>query len=206
MSPDSFSAQLARDVSRETFEKLDAYVAILLSENQKQNLISKGSEAEVWERHILDSAQLVQFADEGVTSCVDIGAGAGLPGIVLSILTDHDITMIEPRPLRTAFLNSVIDRLDLRNAHIVQGKADSVTREFDVITGRAVAPLARFLSLSHHLSTEKTRWVLPKGRKVLHELEDARRLWQLEVTVAPSMTDDDARILVIDRAVRKGRA
>ncbi|WP_343344693.1 16S rRNA (guanine(527)-N(7))-methyltransferase RsmG [Sphingomicrobium sp. XHP0239] len=199
--------RLQADVSRETKDLLYKFVDAVLEENGKQNLISKQSESDIWDRHIADSIQLIEHAPAGAQTWVDIGAGPGLPGIVLTIVRpEHHFTLVEPRPLRTAFLHDMVKRLRLANIRIVESKAEALSGSYDIITGRAVAPLSKFLALSHHLSTEKTRWVLPKGRKAMRELEEARRLWHLDVTVAPSVTDEEARILLIDRAKRKGRA
>ena len=197
---------LLNDVPRETRVSLETYVEMLITANQRQNLISKASEADVWERHIYDAAQLAPFVRSTDANLVDIGTGPGLPGVVLAIMLDLEVTLVEPRPLRTAFLRDVATRLDLGSrVTIVEGKADSLRHGFDVITGRAVAPVAKFLELSHHLSTEKTRWVLPKGRRAAIELEEARRVWQIDCEIVPSKSGGDGQILVVDRAKRRRR-
>ncbi|WP_265587457.1 16S rRNA (guanine(527)-N(7))-methyltransferase RsmG [Sphingomicrobium arenosum] len=194
-----------RPVSRETSDKIAAFEAMLLEANQTQNLISKATEADLFERHILDGAQLVRQDPRREASWVDIGSGPGLPGIVLALLHKGPVTLVEPRSLRVAFLHGVITALDISNATVVGGKASAAEGRFEVITGRAVASLTKFIDLSHHLSTEKTRWVLPKGKKALEELEEARRFWHLDVRVEESLTDADARILIVDKAQRKRR-
>src|SRR5213079_1206222 len=100
---------------------------------------------------------------------VDIGSGAGLPGIVLACLVDGPVTLVEPRRLRVEFLHKVA--ADLRIAVTIEQKpAKAVRGRFDVITARAVAALPKFLEISSHLSTTKTRWILPKGRRAEDEL------------------------------------
>jgi 16S rRNA (guanine527-N7)-methyltransferase len=184
-----------RPVSRETFQKLEAYTTLLREQSARQNLISASTIDSLWERHILDSAQLLRFVPEADTSWVDIGSGAGLPGVVVAILTGGPVTLVEPRRLRAEFLESVVSRLGL-NARVVLGKAERTVGQFDVITGRAVAALSEFLALSAHLSTKNSRWVLPKGRNAQSELADAKRRWQGVFHVEQSVTDADSWIVI----------
>jgi len=184
-----------RPVSRETFEKLEAYVALLREENQRQNLVSAATLAAVWDRHILDSAQLVRFEPRAGASWIDIGSGAGLPGIVIACLVDGPVTMVEPRRLRAEFLHKAAESLQLR-ANVLCAKAERVEGRFDVITARAVANLSDLLKLSAHLSTRNTVWALPKGRNGPAELAEARHAWQGEFHVERSVTDGDSWIVV----------
>ena len=184
-----------RPVSREAWEKLEAYVALLKDENARQNLVSAATLNEIWERHIADSAQLVRFEPFARASWIDIGSGAGLPGIVISCLVSGPVTLVEPRRLRADFLHKVAESLDL-DVPVVCGKAERVEGKFDVITARAVANLAKLLEISHHLSTGKTVWALPKGRSGKSELAEARRTWQGRFHVERSVTDADSYIVV----------
>jgi 16S rRNA (guanine527-N7)-methyltransferase len=194
-------AVAGRAVSRETFERLTGYANLLTAENRRQNLISASTLDRLWERHILDSAQLVRFEPCAGASWLDIGSGAGLPGIVIACLVDGPVTLVEPRRLRAEFLQSVAGELNLR-AMVVPTKVERVAGHFDVITARAVAPLGRLLDLSHHLSTRKTVWALPKGRTAHSELAEAQRTWQGAFRVEQSVTDDDA-FIVVATGVRK---
>ena len=184
-----------RPVSRETVERLETYIRLLMDESQRQNLISSGTLPQLWERHIIDSAQLVRFEPRDGASWVDVGSGAGLPGVVVACIVSGPVVLLEPRRLRADFLFRVVAELGLK-AEVAQAKAERVNGVFDVITGRAVAALPRFLDLCAHLSTRKTRWVLPKGRAAQSELEEARRAWQGVFHVEPSVTDAESRIIV----------
>jgi 16S rRNA (guanine527-N7)-methyltransferase len=184
-----------RPVSRETFERLEAYAALLREESARQNLISSATLDDFWNRHILDSVQLVRFEPHDRASWVDIGSGAGLPGIVIACLVRGPVTMIEPRRLRAEFLHKVRESLEL-NATVLRAKAEGVEGPFDVITGRAVAPLARFLEISAHLSTGNTVWALPKGRRAERELAEARQSWQGDFRCVGSVSDADSFIVV----------
>lgn len=200
---DRLAQVAARPVSRETQERLRAYVALLDAENRRQNLVSAATLANVWERHILDSAQLVRFEPGPGSAWADIGSGAGLPGVVVACLVDGPVTLIEPRRLRVEFLQRVAESLGL-NATVVGARAERVAGRFDVITARAVASLPALLRLSHHLSTGKTVWALPKGRSAHSELAEARHSWQGRFHVEPSVTDPDSHIVVATGVRAKG--
>jgi len=194
---------LGRPVSRETYERLEAYVKLLVVENERQNLVSRGTLEGLWDRHIIDSAQLIGFEPRPGSAWVDIGSGAGLPGVIVACLVEGPVMLVEPRRLRADFLQRVVSELGLP-AEVRQAKAERITGSFDVITGRAVASLSRFLSMCDHLPTKKTVWVLPKGRSAQSELVEARRTWQGSFRVEPSVTDDDAKIVVATE-VRAGK-
>ena len=194
------------DVSRETQALLDRYVALLLDENERQNLIGRSTVDEIWDRHIADSAQLVRFAPRPDSSWLDIGSGAGLPGLVIAILTHGPVTLAEPRRLRADFLRRTTDALGLSGqVTVAAAKAERLTGKFDVITARAVASLDQLLRLSQHLSTDKTLWLFPKGKSAQTELDAARGAWQGGFRLEPSATSGEAAILVASDVRRKGR-
>jgi 16S rRNA (guanine527-N7)-methyltransferase len=184
-----------RLVSRETSEKLEAFVSLLREESGRQNLVSASTLDHIWGRHILDSAQLVRFEPHSGASWLDIGSGAGLPGIVIACLVEGPVTLVEPRRLRADFLHRTAESLHLR-VKVHCAKVERVEGTFDIITARAVANLTRLLEISAHLSTRKTVWALPKGRNALAELSAARRAWQGEFRVERSVTDAESYIVV----------
>jgi 16S rRNA (guanine527-N7)-methyltransferase len=186
---------VGRPVSRETFERLEAYVALLKEESARQNLISASTLNDSWNRHILDSAQLLRFEPRTGVSWLDIGSGAGLPGIVIACLAEGSVTLLEPRRLRADFLHKVVLSLHLK-ALVVCCKAERLGGRYDVITARAVAPLAKLIEISAHLSTRNTVWALPKGRNAARELAEAQRSWQGAFHLERSVTDDDSWIVV----------
>ena len=192
---DALERAVGRPVSRETLDRLDLYAALLREGNERQNLVAAATLGSLWERHILDSAQLARFEPRPGSSWVDIGSGAGLPGVVLACLIGGPVTLVEPRRLRSEFLQTVILELGL-SATVIGAKAERVAGTFDVITGRAVASLSKFIDLSSHLSTKNTVWVLPKGRNAQSELAEAERTWQGVFHVEHSVTDADSRIIV----------
>ena len=192
---DALEQAARRPVSRETFERLTAYVELLKAENERQNLVSASTLGDVWSRHILDSAQLVRFEPHAGATWADVGSGAGLPGIVIACLVEGPVTLIEPRRLRADFLRMTVEQLGL-NASVKGVKVERVTGQYDVITARAVASLNSFLGISQHLSTRNTVWALPKGRNAQSELVEAQRTWQGVFHVEQSVTDADSYIVV----------
>ena len=196
---------MKRDVSRETCDRLAHYKALLIAENERQNLISRATIDAFDQRHLIDSAQLLIHHPDPAAHWLDVGSGAGLPGIVLAILHPGKVTLVEPRRLRADFLQRVSDELGLANVTVEQKKIEQVTAAPSVITGRAVANVAKFFALTAHLANLSTRFVLPKGRKAAEELEAARKAWQGTYELVPSVTDADASILLASGVKRRGR-
>lgn len=181
------------DVSRET--RLVAFVDLLRDEASRQNLISPSTLEQIWARHIVDSAQLLRHVDPGGL-WLDIGSGAGLPGIVLAILRDEPVELVEPRKLRTAFLQHCVDTLGLPNVTIHTAKVERTKGRAAVVTARAVGTLDTLFRIARHRSDRSTIWVLPKGRNAQSEVEDARLWWQGSFHVEPSVTAPDSLIIV----------
>lgn len=200
---DRLSQVSGADVSRETYAKLERFAALLIKESGSQNLVSAASLQDLWERHLVDAAQLLALAD-GPGSWCDIGSGAGLPGMVIAILSGQPMTLIEPRRLRCQFLQTCVDELALTDVNVVTAKAANVTGRFDYITARAVARLDALLAMTAHLAHNRTRFILPKGKGVKSELDEARRNWQGAFRLVPSQTHPDAAIVVAD-GVRPGK-
>ncbi|GLV22401.1 ribosomal RNA small subunit methyltransferase G [Sphingobium sp. TomMM35A] len=195
------------DVPRETWARLDSYVQMLLAEMDQQNLIAESTREHVWSRHIVDSAQLMKLdgaANEGLW--IDLGSGAGLPAIVVAILSKRPVLMIESRRKRIDFLNRLVGELSLNNADVYGGRVESApATEAAVISARAYAPLDRLLSSALHLSTDKSLWILPKGRNAQIELEAARSSWQGVFHVERSITDPESAIIIARSVAPRGK-
>ncbi|MGE5722724.1 MAG: 16S rRNA (guanine(527)-N(7))-methyltransferase RsmG [Sphingomonadales bacterium] len=192
-------------VPRETFERIEGFLALLRRENERQNLVSRSTLDQLWARHVLDSAQLLAFVDDRQASWADLGSGAGFPGLIVGLLHPGPVTLIEQRRLRADFLERGAERLGISGKiHILCANAGQIELPpFDVISARAFAPLDRLLSLALHLSTPCTVWVLPKGRNAKSELDAARASWQGRFRLEPSLTDPDALIIVADQVERR---
>lgn len=195
------------DVPRETWDRLERYLALLFDEMTRQNLISESTREQVWARHIVDCAQLIGLAPPvEARPWVDLGSGAGLPGIVVAILSGWHVILVESRRKRIEFLQSVIDALRL-DATVFGGRVEVLerTRPAAVISARAFAPLPKLLGTALHLADANTIWLLPKGKNWQNELETAQQTWQGGFHVERSITDPDSAIVVARSVKRRGR-
>jgi 16S rRNA (guanine527-N7)-methyltransferase len=185
---------------RETM--LREYVALLIAESDNQNLISNSTIAHIWARHLADSAQLIELVgDVSRGTWLDVGSGAGLPGIVVAILTDVPVVLCEPRARRVEFLRHAISELGLGDRITVQPSKIERWRPMSpvaVVSARAVADLSQLLRSTAHCTDSSTVWVLPKGRNAQSEVEAARRNWQGTFHVEPSITQPDSGIVVAE--------
>ena len=191
-------------VSRETWNRLEAYCILLIEENERQNLIARSSLDDLWNRHILDGAQLIRLVPHGGRWC-DVGSGPGLPGMVIAIIGNMAITLNEPRKLRADFLERVARELGLDNVEVAQCKVERLTGKFDIITARAVAPLNRIFAMAWHLAHSETKWVLPKGETAKSELDEARATWQGSFSLVPSRTNAASAIVLAEHVLRRGK-
>jgi 16S rRNA (guanine527-N7)-methyltransferase len=196
-------------VSRGTLDRLSAFVELLKAENERHNLVSRTSLDDVWSRHILDSAQLAPLALSADT-WLDLGTGAGFPGLVVAAIHSAEVTMVESRPLRVEFLTRAAELLGLpASTRILSTKVERLPdAAYDVISARAFAPLDRLLALAERFAAPETRWVLPKGRNAQAELDTIRATWQGTFHVEQSLTDAEAGIIVaqdVRRRVRGGQ-
>jgi 16S rRNA (guanine527-N7)-methyltransferase len=201
--PDALAQILT--VPRETLEPIERLVELVRRENDRQNLVARSTLDSIWARHVYDSAQLLRWAP-GAGSWLDLGSGAGFPGLVIAALTEAPVTLVEARPLRVAFLREAAAAMGLRSTvEIVGGRVETLPhRSYGAITARAFAPLPRLLALAHRFSESATCWVLPKGRSAPAELEAIVGTWQGDFRVEPSVTDPAAGIIVATN-VRPGR-
>lgn len=180
--------------------RLEALSAALIKENQRQNLISRPSEAQMWVRHIADSAQLLRFVPRETPSrpWLDLGTGAGFPGLVIAALRpEWKIVLVESRARRVEWLEHMVRELDLGNCR-VEGRRLELVEPFkaSVISARAFAPLEKLLSLSAPFSTKATTYLLPKGRSAAQELQAMPRKIRGMFHVEQSLTDEEAGIIV----------
>jgi 16S rRNA (guanine527-N7)-methyltransferase len=187
-------------VSRETLDALDTFVAFLKREAESQNLISASTLDHIWSRHIVDSAQLLMFANNSApqSNWLDLGSGAGFPGLVIALLTNHHVTLVESRARRIDYLQRAVEMLDLTHRVKVAGVTLErlETAPFSVISARAFAPLPKLFDLAARFATNNTLWLLPKGRNAKAEWESAQALWDGNFQVMDSVTDQEAGILV----------
>lgn len=191
-------AYVAERVSDAAFGQLSDFVTLLRTENTRQNLVSAKSLDHVWCRHIADSIQLLDHAPRETETWLDLGSGAGLPGIVIAIARpDIHTALVESRSLRIAWLSELVDRFALQSCRILGMPLETVeTEKFDVISARAFAPLDRLLRSARRFSTSDTTWLLPKGRSAAQEVASLPVRMRRGFHVEQSATDPDAGIVV----------
>jgi 16S rRNA (guanine527-N7)-methyltransferase len=195
--PDQFAE--AENVSRETLEHVKLYVGTLQEWNAQHNLVSAGSLADVWRRHVWDCAQLARWVPPDARSLADLGAGAGLPGLILAeMLRDRvEVTLYEATAKKCRFLEAAAAAMQLKVSVLNLRIEDAPVRKFDVVTARAMAPLPKLLRLAQKFVGKGTVCLFPKGQNVEVELTDARKSWKLKVRKHQSVTDPTGTILEI---------
>ncbi|MEC7761112.1 MAG: 16S rRNA (guanine(527)-N(7))-methyltransferase RsmG [Pseudomonadota bacterium] len=187
-------------VSRETEERLETYADLLIKWNRKINLVSQSTIGALWERHFLDSAQLLELAPPQSGTWVDLGTGGGFPGLIIAILATETapslrVTCIESDQRKAAFLRTVI-RETGADANIVCDRIESAEpANADVVSARALAPLDDLVDFAErHMKKDGTALFL-KGEGYRDELDIALENWRFQVDTVPSKTHPDAVIL-----------
>jgi 16S rRNA (guanine527-N7)-methyltransferase len=190
-------------VSRETEKRLDQFVDLLLAWQRTTQLVANSTMAEVWTRHIADSLQLVALAPNARV-WVDLGSGAGFPGFVIACALSEAVggcvNLVESNAKKAAFLREAV-RLTKAPAVVhhtrIEKFVDSFGDSADVVTARALAPLKLLLKQSVALLQGDAVGIFPKGQDVEAELTEASKYWNMQATLAPSLTDSKGRIVIV---------
>jgi 16S rRNA (guanine(527)-N(7))-methyltransferase RsmG len=176
--------------------RLEDFLDLLLRWNERINLVAKAPPQVVRQRHVEDCLQLVPILPAGSGAVVDLGSGAGLPGLVLAIVTGRETHLVESDRRKSAFLVEATALLALPNVRVHPARIESVhLPPADVLTARALAPLSGLLPHAHRLLAPGGVAVFPKGRTVERELADAGKAWSFQVERFASHTDPEATIL-----------
>ena len=192
--PSDFQRDLR--VSPETLQRLEAYAALLQTWNKTTNLVGPATLPDLWFRHMLDSAQLFAFTQDA-PSLVDLGSGAGFPGLVLAILGQRDVHLVESDQKKAAFLREAARVAGVKpTIHAARIEAlDSLPKA--LICARALAPIERLLALSAKIAGRETKFVFLKGQNVEAELTEAHKIWRMEVESHVSRTDSTGRVVIL---------
>lgn len=187
-------------------ERLERLIGALREENRRQNLVANATLDSVWQRHIADSAQLLEFVPRETGAWLDLGTGAGMPGLVIAAMRPQwSIVLVESRRKRIEWLERMRDELALDRCRIEGARLEHVeTVLAGIISARAFAPLKRILSLSARFSTSETLWLLPKGRSAEQELQELPKRQRALFHVEQSRTDAESGIVVGRLARRAG--
>ncbi len=186
-------------VTETQIKKIDIFLRLLAEEQQHTNLIGPATLPIAWSRHVLDSAQLFPLLPVGADNLLDLGSGAGFPGVILAIMGQGNVTLVESVGKKARFLETVSREtdtpLDVRAERI-----ENITPwKAAVLTARAVAPVAELLSYFMHFIGRETIILLPKGKNHLAELTEAEKKWKMNKVLTPSLTDPQAMILRLSR-------
>ncbi len=190
------------NVSRETLERLFVYCDLVEKWNPAINLISKSGIAQIWDRHIIDSAQLILQIPVQFDQWCDLGSGGGFPGIVLAILAkelrpETQMILVESDRRKSVFLSEAARLLDISVAVKTQRIEDLAPQNVDVLTARALAPLSSLCGYAHrHLKPDGVA-IFPKGATAAREIEDARKLWRFDCDMMRSHTDPESLVLAV---------
>jgi 16S rRNA (guanine527-N7)-methyltransferase len=203
LGPEAFAELLP--VSRETLSRLEAYAALLTQWSARINLVGRDTLADLWRRHILDSAQLRPLVPTSARNLIDLGSGAGFPGLVLAILGVPGVELVEADSRKSAFLREAT-RITRAEVTIRACRIQAVPpHPIGVVTARACAPLARLLDFAEPFLAPDTVCLFPKGERFAEELTQAREHWTMNVSVEQSLSDRRGVILRLQQVVREPR-
>ena len=188
----------AADVSRETLDRLKRYGDLLAKWNDRVNLVGKSTLADPWRRHMLDSAQLYPRLPADCGRLVDLGSGAGFPGLVLAIMGVPDVHLIEANARKCAFLREAARVTDTRVTIHNMRIESSVTLEADIVTARALAPLTILLKYAVPHLTPTSVCLFLKSAGVEEELTEIRKLWNIRENTYPSITNPNGVIVRLE--------
>ena len=199
------------NVSRETYHKFENLVNLLREWQGKFNLVSNNSLADVWCRHIADSAQLFKYLNDDVKSVYDVGSGAGFPALVMAVMAQElrpeiKFTLIESITKKTLYLNEIKTVLSLDNVTVLNKRTEDLTLPpADVITARAVASLDKLLGYVYKFTDKKTKLIFPKGKTYRDEITAANKDWNFKLNVCENQTSHDGVILLLENLRRKSK-
>ncbi|WOI53303.1 16S rRNA (guanine(527)-N(7))-methyltransferase RsmG [Parvularcula sp. LCG005] len=203
--------QRAFQLSAEEAQKLAAFDELLVETAQHTNLIARASLGDRWERHYADSAQLFDLLPATSQRLIDIGSGAGFPGIVLAIMAEQRLPqlrlqLVDSVGKKARFLQTVISELPLGNCHSSSQRAEVFHVKhppYDVVTARAVTALDKLLDLAVPLMSDDGLLIFPKGERAQEELTKAAATWTFDLETRPSLTHSGAQILMIRKPERR---
>jgi len=203
LGPEEFAELFS--VSRETLARLEAYAALLTRWSARINLVGRDTLPELWRSHILDTAQLYRLVPDSARSLIDLGSGAGLPGLVLAILGVPGVELVEADSRKAAFLREAA-RITAAPVTIRPCRVQALPpHPVDVVTARACAPLGRLLDLGRPFVGPDTLCLFLKGERYNEELTLARKAWTMSASVEQSLSDRRGVILRLQQVAREPR-
>ena len=204
------------NVSRETIEKLSIYEKLIIEGQRKYSLVGKSTLGNIWSRHFADSAKVLDIIrniypnnERKILKLIDIGSGAGFPGVVINIMADAEkipieVVLADSNRKKSSFLESI--KKELSVSYIVLNKrSENINRKFDIITARAVTSVKSFLDLNNNMTKEKSVIVLLKGRSWKEEVKESKKKWNFELNVVKNniRIDSSGGVTLIIRNLKK---
>ena len=196
-------------VSRETITSLKKYENILIESNKNLNLIGKSTINEIWTRHFLDSSQVIDFIDKNDKTLIDIGSGAGFPGLVLAIILKErkipvKVKLIEKSPKKVKFLKKIINELQI-DVEVIEKNIFEYSKKISesVFVARAFKPLKIILELIHNKAENWKKIFVFLGKTGKNELLEASKIWDIEYKQRVSVTSSDSIVLEINRIKKR---
>ena len=196
------------NVSRETINSFSEYEALLSKWNKKINLISPNTLVDLWVRHFLDSGQIINHVDASGKKWVDVGAGAGFPGLVVALLLrdrkiDCDMVLVERNTKKVFFLNEVIRKLNL-NVKVVNNNVDAIEPlNADILTARAFSELKKLIELSVRHRKEKGVCFFLKGENYRFELDKTLNYWFFDYDILDSISNYSGKIIRVKKIFKR---
>ena len=185
--------------SIKSIEKLKIFTNNLISANKKHNFISKSTEANIWHRHVLDSAQLVKFIDFSKSSLSDLGSGAGFPGLVIAIFNenkDFHVKLYEKSPVKRAFLEEISKRLSIRVE--IKGDIYDEIVDADYIVSRAFKKLEAVIQVSREIVKKSHKLIVLKGQNAQEDIKKAFKREKYDYKLEDSITNKESKVIIVD--------
>jgi 16S rRNA (guanine527-N7)-methyltransferase len=194
---EKISGLMGEPISSEKISSLEFYVRLLFEKNGAFNLIGPREFPQIWERHVLDSAQLYPLLKNKNKSIADLGSGAGFPGLVLSILGIKNITLIESSEKKSHFLENV-SRETFCGAKVINDRVEKIKKiKFDIIISRAMGKLSILFDFSEPISKKSTEFFFLKGKTYEEEISEAQKKFDFSSELIQSITDPESKIVFI---------
>ncbi len=186
------------NLSRKQIDLIESYIFKLTKSNQMHNLVGPSTIDVAWDRHINDSLQLSEFISKKKASIIDLGTGAGLPGVILHIFGHSNILLIDSKMKKINFIKEFAYEQNLEIKTICTRVEKIRNQKFDFIICRAFAPLAKLLDYSRFFNKKNTSLLFLKGRSVKKEIHDAKKSYTFEYNLYPSQSEGDGYVLKIN--------
>ena len=191
-------------INDHTLKKLNKYLNLLNLWQKKFNLISIKSAEFIWDRHVLDSYQILKIIGNNKT-ILDIGSGAGFPGIVCAICSNNYFVLVESNKKKISFLNEVKNKINLKNVSIHHSRVENLKtkKSFDYISARAVSSLDNLMRISKNFLKNNTKCIFLKGRTFNKEIQKTKKKYFFDINYVKSITNTNSRVLVINNIMKK---